>query len=309
MSSAGRVSVEVIERRRREMEMARERKRRKAVKVRIGELCEEIDSEIAILAETGGAAWVHKEIKGTLEIRESAKNVDEADVDNMLRKVTEARARLSSLQQIAGERRQEKKMALDLARSSLEALKMELNEISGHLGMADSKEDMRLLSASVDDRLQAQMNIQSGELEAFLQDTRTSAQEIREADDAKSIQEELRRHIIRSLMGSMTELGFIVGKPKMIRENDRVAVIGTMPSGRTVRFDVDDGGMMEFDMDGYPGRECADHLDQVLLKLEDSFGVETGPIQHNWKNPDRISKGSKSFPTGGASRTMGGRQE
>ena len=309
MSSAGRVSAEVIERRRREMEMARERKRRKAVKVRIGELCEEIDGEITILAATGGAAWVHKEIKGTLDIRESAKNVDEADVDNMLRKVTEARARLSSLQQIAGERRQEKKMALDLARSSLEALKMELNEISGHLGMTDSKEDMRLLIASVDDRLQAQMNIQSGELEAFLQDTRTSAQEIREADDAKSIQEELRRHIIRSLMGSMTELGFIVGKPKMIRENDRVAVIGTMPSGRTVRFDVDDGGTMEFDMDGYPGRECADHLDQVLLKLEDSFGVETGPIQHNWKNPDRISKGSKSFPTGGASRTMGGRQE
>ena len=114
MSSAGRVSAEVIERRRREMEMARERKRRKAVKVRIGELCEEIDSVIAILAETGGAAWVHKEIKGTLEIRESAKDVDEADVDNMLRKVTEARARLSSLQQIAGERRQEKKMAMRL---------------------------------------------------------------------------------------------------------------------------------------------------------------------------------------------------
>ena len=200
-------------------------------------------------------------------------------------------------------------MALDLARSSLEALKMELNEISGHLGMTDSKEDIRLLIASVDDRLQAQMNIQSSELEAFLQETRSRALEIREADDAKSIQEELRRHIIRSLMGSMTELGFIVGKPKMIRENDRVAVIGTMPSGRTVRFDVDDGGTMEFDMDGYPGRECSDHLDQVLLKLEDSFGVETGPIQHNWKNPDRISKGSKSFPTGGASRTMGGRQE
>ena len=124
MSSTGH--VQVIERRRREMEIAREKKRREAVKVRIGELCEEIDGEITILAATGGAAWVHKEIKGTLDIRESAKNVDEADVDDMLRKVTEARARLSSLQQIAGERRQEKKMALDLARSSLEALKMEI---------------------------------------------------------------------------------------------------------------------------------------------------------------------------------------
>ena len=306
MSSTGH--VQVIERRRREMEIAREKKRREAVKVRIGEFCEEIDGEITILAATGGAAWVHKEIKGTLDIRESAKNVDEADVDDMLRKVTEARARLSSLQQIAGERRQEKKMALDLARSSLEALKMELSEISGHLGMTDSKEDMRLLIASVDDRLQAQMNIQSSELEAFLQDTRSRALEIRKEDDAKSIQEELRRHIIRSLMASMTELGFIVGKPKMVRENDRVAVIGTMPSGRTVRFEVDDGGTMEFDMDGYPGRECADHLDQVLLKLEESYGVETGTIQHNWKNPDRISKGSKGFPTGGTSRTRGGGQ-
>ena len=308
MSSAGRVPAWVIEKQRREIELARETKRREAVKVKIAELCKEIDGEITTLASTGGAAWVHKEIKGALDIRESARNVDEADVDDIFQEVAEARARLSSLQKIAGERRQEKKMALDLVRSSLEALKMEMSEISSRLGMADSKEAIRLLSASVDDQLQANVNIQSSEIDTFLQDTRSRALEIRKGDDAKSIQEELRRHIIRSLMASMTELGFIVGKPKMIRENNRVSVIGTMPSGRTVRFDVDDGGTMEFDMDGYPGRECADHLDQVLLKLEESYGVETGPIQHNWKNPDRISKGSKGFPTGGTSRTMGGGQ-
>ena len=29
------------------------------------------------------------------------------------------------------------------------------------------------------------------------------------------------------------------------------------------------------------------------------------PVQHNWKNPDRISKGSKGLPTGGNTRTIG----
>ena len=82
MSSAGRVPAWVIEKQRREIELARETKRREAVKVKIAELCKEIDGEITTLASTGGAAWVHKEIKGALDIRESARNVDEADVDD-----------------------------------------------------------------------------------------------------------------------------------------------------------------------------------------------------------------------------------
>jgi hypothetical protein len=106
----------------------------------------------------------------------------------------------------------------------------------------------------------------------------------------------------------MNELGFIVGKPKLIKESGRVAVIGKLSSGRMVRFDVAEQGEMEFDMEGFSDRKCADHLDDVLGKLESNFGVETGPVQHNWKNPDRISKGSKGFPTGGNTRTMGGGQ-
>ena len=129
---------------------------------------------------------------------------------------------------------------------------------------------------------------------------------LRERDHEAAVDEELRRHIISSVVKAMSELGFVVGKPKLLRESGNVAVVGTLSSGRTIRFDVRATGEMEFDMDGFKDRTCSDSLDEVLLLMEKQFGVESGPVQHNWKNPDRISKGSKGFPTGGNTRTMGG---
>ena len=41
---------------------------------------------------------------------------------------------------------------------------------------------------------------------------------------------------------------------------------------------------------------CGSHLDEVLGKLEENFGIEQGPVQHNWKNPDKDIKGKQSFP-------------
>ena len=62
----------------------------------------------------------------------------------------------------------------------------------------------------------------------------------------------------------MRELGFAVGKPTVVKETGAVALIGTMSSGRSIRFDVDLSGQMEFDMNGFLERKCADHLDEVL---------------------------------------------
>jgi hypothetical protein len=134
----------------------------------------------------------------------------------------------------------------------------------------------------------------------------SEAVQLREQDHQAAVDEELRRHIISSVVKAMNELGFVVGKPKLLRETGNVAVVGTLSSGRTIRFDVRASGEMEFDMAGFKDRLCSDSLDEVLLLMEEKFGVESGPVQHNWKNPDRISKGSKGFPTGGNTRTMGG---
>jgi hypothetical protein len=122
----------------------------------------------------------------------------------------------------------------------------------------------------------------------------------------QSVDETLRREIITALMKTMRDLGFAVGKPTIDKETGGVIMIGTLPSNRSIRFEIDLNGQMEFDMNGFMERKCADHLDEVLGVLEANFSIATGPVQHNWKNPDKISKGSKGFPSGGNTRTMGG---
>jgi hypothetical protein len=109
-------------------------------------------------------------------------------------------------------------------------------------------------------------------------------------------------------MKTMRDLGFAVGKPTIDKETGGVVMIGRLPSNRSIRFEVNLDGQMEFDMNGFLERKCADHLDEVLGILEANFNIATGPVQHNWKNPDKISKGSKGFPSGGNTRTMGGGQ-
>ena len=70
-------------------------------------------------------------------------------------------------------------------------------------------------------------------------------------------------------------------------------MIGQLPSNRSIRFEVNLDGQMEFDMNGFLERKCAYHLDEVLATLEANFNIAICPVQHNWKNPDKISKGSK----------------
>jgi hypothetical protein len=162
------------------------------------------------------------------------------------------------------------------------------------------------LTYHVQEMVQKMIFTEEEELDKFIHDTRKSAEEIRVEDNKSVIEEELRRHIVSSIINSMNELGFVVGKPKLVKESGKVAIIGKLSSGRHIRFDVSNNGQMEFDMEGFVDRKCADHLDEVLATLEKNFGVESGPVQHNWKNPDRISKGSKGFPTGGNTRSLGG---
>ena len=151
----------------------------------------------------------------------------------------------------------------------------------------------------------------NGELQTLSEEistVRNEALEAHVADEQQAVDEELRREILTALIKTMRELGFAVGKPTVVKETGAVALIGTMSSGRSIRFDVDLSGQMEFDMNGFLERKCADHLDEVLGLLETNYNIQSGPVQHNWKNPDKISKGSKGFPTGGNTRTMGGGQ-
>ena len=308
MSSAGTVPAWVIEKQRLEMERKREAERRQRVRQQIAEMSQQIQSEITEIVSSGQSAWASEEMETIFQVLKQTESIDEGDVDDMLKRVSEARAQFSQIGTLVESRMKEKKMALDLRMSQIEGLLIELKAIRVELDKEEHLRDFRILISSVEDMVGQARNKNDAEIQQFIGKSRLKAEEIRAADAAAVVQEELRRHIISSLIKSMNDLGFIVGKPKLVKESGRVAVIGKLSSGRMVRFDVAEQGEMQFDMEGFSERKCADHLDDVLAKLEENFGIETGPIQHNWKNPDRISKGSKGFPTGGNTRTMGGGQ-
>ena len=80
---------------------------------------------------------------------------------------------------------------------------------------------------------------------------------------------------------------------------------GRLPSGREARFEVHVDGKMRFDFEGYEGQSCAAELAQVEKVLQEQCGVLLGPTQVTWKNPDRLGKGARNLPVGGARTKVG----
>lgn len=127
---------------------------------------------------------------------------------------------------------------------------------------------------------------------------------IERADEA-SFDESVRREVVRGLLDTLEGMGFAVEGPRLV-ENDKdggtVTLVGQLPSGRLARFEVQLDGRMSFDLDGYEGRTCGAELERIEHTLQEQFGVNLGPPQVTWKNPDKISKGSRDVPGGGQRR-------
>lgn len=306
MSSQGTVPAWVIEKQQKQIALQREAERKKQVRQQIGKVVAVVRTQMSALNNDDVNTWAKEEMEFVQHTVASTASIVEADVDFVLKRLHKSQAILEQIQSLADDREREhqrkveaKRTAYNTAVESVKYLRLELTQASSE------KEHERLMNdlLDVNDSLeQATVEEVSEAVEAI----ESQAVQLRERDHLAAVDEELRRHIISSVVKAMSELGFVVGKPKLLRESENVAVVGTLSSGRTIRFDVRASGEMEFDMDGFKDRSCSDSLDEVLLLLEKQFGVESGPVQHNWKNPDRISKGSKGFPTGGNTRTMGG---
>ena len=306
MSSQGTVPAWVIEKQQKQIALQREAERKKQVRQQIGKVVAVVRTQISAMNNENVNTWAKEEIEFVQHTVASTASIVEADVDFVLKRLHKSKVILEQIQSLTEDRAREhqrkveaKRTAYNTAVESVKYLRLELTQTSSE------KEHERLMNdlLDVNDSLeQATVEEVSEAVEAI----ESQAVQLRERDHLAAVDEELRRHIISSVVKAMSELGFVVGKPKLLRESGKVAVVGTLSSGRTIRFDVRASGEMEFDMDGFKERSCSDSLDEVLLLMEEQFGVESGPVQHNWKNPDRISKGNKGFPTGGNTRTMGG---
>jgi hypothetical protein len=115
--------------------------------------------------------------------------------------------------------------------------------------------------------------------------------------------ESIRREVVRALLAALQQQGFVVQGPELKQDKNGAGTVileGQLPSGRSVRFEVHLDGHMEFDLNGYQDRACAKDVEKIEQVLKESFDVQLGPRQVTWKNPDKISKGARDLPTGGA---------
>ena len=308
MSSRGMTQAQ-IEARRRELERQREKARRNKVKQQVTELAKSIEKAQQQLAKTGSGAWVQKEVSQIMQVVEDAqKTPSSGEIDSMLQQLHVQQVKISSLSEVSKARQDESQRKQWMAESAIVGLKLELSARSEELEYNDSMEALEELQLKVEDINTKVLTGETVNLEQQISKIRYQALEIHQEDTKKSVDEKLRREIITALIKTMRELGFAVGKPTIDKETGGVVMIGKLPNNRSIRFEVNLDGQMEFDMNGFLERKCADHLDEVLGLLEKNFTIATGPVQHNWKNPDRISKGSKGLPTGGNTRTIGGKK-
>ena len=308
MSSRGMTQAQ-LEARRRELERQREQARQRRVKLQVMEIIQALEKEQINLAASGHGAWVQDEVaKMTAALKKGKETPAGSKIDSIFEELQQHQAMILTLSQTAEDRKGEHQREKWQAEAAVVGLKLEIDARLDDVEFKQNKSEMERILRMASD---LQNEVERGNLEKLsskIQNLREMALEIHKKDDKEAIDEELRREILRALIQSMRDLGFAVGKPTVVKETGSVALIGTLSSGRSIRFEVDISGQMEFDMNGFLERKCSDHLDEVLGLLDTNFNIKSGPVQHNWKNPDKISKGSKGFPTGGNTRTMRGGQ-
>jgi hypothetical protein len=298
-----------IEARRRELERKQEESRRRKVKQQTTALAQAIERTQRTLAESGTAAWVQEEITDIMAVVNKAKDTPASgDIDAVFNELNVQQAKLSSLSETSSQRQGASQREQWMAESAVIGLKLELEARLEDIERTEALDQVNTLIRRTKDLSTIVQKGQITGLQQQITELRQSALEIHEEDMKRAVDETLRREILTALMKTMRDLGFAVGKPTIDKETGGVVMIGRLPSNRSIRFEVNLDGQMEFDMNGFLERKCADHLDEVLGILEANFNIATGPVQHNWKNPDKISKGSKGFPSGGNTRTMGGGQ-
>ena len=298
LSSAG-MTAAMMEARRRELERQREEERRKHVKSSIDAIAREIRDYEHKMAKSGQSSWVGEEILEIMDVVRVAENVSLAEVDVTLNQISIAKSMISELSKTSEGRRTKAEFESLQNEINVEALRLQLQITAGEVKSQSAKEEFDKLIKRVQD-------IHDGRSIDDIDVIKEKANTIQAKDTKTTIDEQLRKEILISLRNSMRSLGFALSKPIMDNETGLVVLTGTLPGERTVRFEVDIEGQMIFDMNGFADRSCATHLDNVLELLEKEFSIETGPVQHNWKNPDRISKGSRDMPIGGPVRRMGG---
>ena len=246
MSSRGMTQAQ-LEARRRELERQQEETRRRKVKQQTTALAQAIERTQRTLAASGTAAWVQEEIREIMAAVNKAKDTPATgNIDAAFNELNVQQAKLSSLSETSSQRQDALQREQWMAESAVIGLKLELEARLEDIERTEALDQVNTIIRRTND---LSTTVQKGQITGLQQkitELRQSALEIHEQDMKQSVDEKLRREIITALMKTMRDLGFAVGKPTIDKETGGVVMIGTLPSNRSIRFEVDLDGQMEF---------------------------------------------------------------
>jgi hypothetical protein len=156
------------------------------------------------------------------------------------------------------------------------------------------------LLAKVEDQIEEARSLCEQGRYAQTVKTLTGLETQMEKANKASFDETVRRKVVGGLLATFQTMGFVVEGPNVDpdRPDGVVTMVGRMPSGKTARFEINLDGKLKFDLDGYEGRSCGSDLETIEKTMQATFGIQFGPPQITWKNPDKIAKGAKDLPAG-----------
>jgi len=108
--------------------------------------------------------------------------------------------------------------------------------------------------------------------------------------------EAVRREIVHGLREVLVELGFAVERP--CRNNDKVNLVGRLPSGRIAMFSISLDGQVRYDFDGYSRGGCGKDRLAIRKWFESRCNAQVSEEAYHLKDeePIRFASGSRDLP-------------
>lgn len=107
----------------------------------------------------------------------------------------------------------------------------------------------------------------------------------------EEVNEEYRRHTVKSIFEILNKLGFKPASPKKV--GDEVKLYAKRINGNEFEASIKSNGTMMSHFNGYDYMACKDDISSLEDELQSCYGIELNKTKTIWENPDRIQKNAK----------------
>ncbi len=150
-----------------------------------------------------------------------------------------------------------------------------------------SSDNPEKLKSLMDNLLSVEDDLKNNNLENI--DNQLS--EISDSIINEEVNEEYRRHTVKSIFEILNKLGFTPSKPK--KQNGDVVLTAQRANGNNFEAKIKLDGSMTSHFDGYSYDACKDDIENLEDELQSCYGIDLAKTKTIWQNPDRIQKNAK----------------